>query len=162
MNISRYISKDINKTRNLQDNLLFSTKRFIFAPVNFVLYNMKSAFLSRINYIFLLFVSLIAISPKASAQNFRDQSDLQWVAVPVLDRSAKTPAVDWLYKLGDTAYVDVQVLLHGAPLNSDVEYTVGLDCLEKKGPKNVALCQGSAVFHSNRGCVYNGRLPDRS
>ena len=57
------------------------------------------------------------------AQNFRNQSDLQWIAVP--DDN------DWTYKLGKDARVDLQLLWHGMPLeNIEVSYSIGGDCLE--------------------------------
>ena len=57
------------------------------------------------------------------AQNFRNQSDLQWIAVP--DDN------DWTYKLGKDARIDVQLLWHGMPLeNTEVGYSIGGDCLD--------------------------------
>ncbi len=57
------------------------------------------------------------------AQNFRNQSDLQWIAVP--DDS------DWTYQAGKDARISLQLLWHGMPLeNTDVSYAIGGDCLD--------------------------------
>ena len=59
----------------------------------------------------------------ARAQNFRNQSDLQWIAVP--DEN------DWTYVLGNDARVSLQLLWHGMPLeNTQISYSVGGDCLD--------------------------------
>lgn len=57
------------------------------------------------------------------AQNFQNQSDLQWAAVPSHS--------DWLYKTGEKATIDVQLLLHGQPqAGVEISYGVGGDCLK--------------------------------
>ena len=57
------------------------------------------------------------------AQNFQNQSDLQWIAVP--DDS------DWTYSSGRDARISVQLLWHGMPLpQTEIAYSVGNDCLE--------------------------------
>lgn len=57
------------------------------------------------------------------AQNFQNQSDMQWVAVPTHS--------DWLYKVGEKAQIDVQLLMHGQPAAGlEIEYQTGGDCLE--------------------------------
>lgn len=56
------------------------------------------------------------------AQNFQNQSDLQWVAVPTHS--------DWLYNPGEKAQIDVQLLMHGQPVaDAEIAYQTGGDCL---------------------------------
>lgn len=58
----------------------------------------------------------------SAAQNFQNQSDLQWVAVPSHS--------DWLYKTGEKAQIEVQLLLHGQPAPGvEITYQTGGDCL---------------------------------
>lgn len=90
---------------------------------------MRKTILSLLSCIFLL---LLAPWQPAEAQNFRDQQDLQWVAVP--------SHADWLYKVGEKAMVDVQLLYHGTPLaDTEIEYEVNPDNLSQKlvGPTRV-------------------------
>lgn len=62
-------------------------------------------------------------SIRVQAQNFRNQSDLQWVAVP--DDN------DWTYQIGKDARVNLQLLEHGMPVaNVEVFYSIGNDCLD--------------------------------
>lgn len=77
---------------------------------------MKKALLLLTNCILMLLVGHLCSGLKVSAQNFRDQQDLQWVAVPSHQ--------DWLYEVGEKAQVDVQLLWHGMPA-SGVEITYG-------------------------------------
>ena len=57
------------------------------------------------------------------AQNFRNQSDLQWIAVP--DDN------DWTYQTGKDARIGLQLLWHGMPLGDvEVSYAIGDDCLD--------------------------------
>lgn len=81
---------------------------------------MKASFL----HIFLIsFFLLINIKDEVFAQNFFNQNDLQWVAVPDHD--------DWLYRVGQKATIRLQLLWHGQPLsNTEVQYEVGQDELE--------------------------------
>lgn len=74
------------------------------------------------------------------AQNFFNQSDLQWIAVP--DHQ------DWIYRVGEKANVQLQLLWHGQPL-SDVEvaYSVGQDELESETEGKVKTdAQGRAII----------------
>lgn len=77
---------------------------------------MKKALLLLIFYIPMLLFGFFCNSVDAIAQNFRDQQDLQWVAVPSHQ--------DWLYRTGEKAQIDVQLLWHGTPA-SGVEITYG-------------------------------------
>ncbi len=64
------------------------------------------------------------------AQNFRNQSDLQWVAVP--DDN------DWTYLVGKDARLDIQLVWHGMPLAGvEVSYAIGSDCLDADTRGNV-------------------------
>ena len=67
----------------------------------------------------LILVSLVRME-SGKAQNFFAQNDLQWVAVP--------DHADWIYKVGEKATANLQLLWHGQPL-SDVEvlYAIGQD-----------------------------------
>lgn len=69
------------------------------------------------------------------AQNFRDQSDLQWIAYP-LDGSdaSSSPSTDWNYRVGQQAVISVSLLYHGVLLTDvDVRYHVAPDCLSHEG-----------------------------
>lgn len=56
------------------------------------------------------------------SQNFQNQSDLQWSAVP--------SHADWLYKPGEKAQIEVQLLMHGQPAAGvEITYQTGGDCL---------------------------------
>ena len=67
----------------------------------------------------LILVSLVWMEP-GKAQNFFAQNDLQWVAVP--------DHADWIYKVGEKASVNLQLLWHGQPLPSvEVRYAIGQD-----------------------------------
>ena len=63
------------------------------------------------------------VALRVQAQNFRNQSDLQWIAVP--DDN------DWTYQTGKDAQIGLQLLWHGMPLgNVEVSYAIGNDCLD--------------------------------
>lgn len=80
---------------------------------------MKKLILTFVGVICCLFLQTL----HTQAQNFRNQSDLQWIAVP--DDN------DWTYKEGKDARINVQLLWHGMPLkDTDVSYAIGGDCLE--------------------------------
>lgn len=71
----------------------------------------------------LLAIIALLSHPVLRAQNFQNQSDLQWVAVPSHS--------DWVYKVGERAQIDLQLLLHGQPLAGvEVKYSTGGDCLK--------------------------------
>ena len=68
-------------------------------------------------------VGICSLLTGAWAQNFQQQSDLQWVAVPSHQ--------DWCYEVGDKAEIDVMVLVHGQPMPGvEISYAEGGDCLE--------------------------------
>lgn len=88
-----------------------------------------------------------------SAQNFRDQSDLQWVAYPVNHAgTGASPTGEWTYRLGEKALISLKLLYHGV-LMTDVEvsYNVAADCMPHTGDwQKVKLDQnGSAVIELN-------------
>ena len=116
-----------------------SIKTFIFVAQKEVLFLMNRPLLIFARYIFLsLIVAILPIS--VQAQNFQNQSDLQWVAVP--------SHADWLYKTGEKAQIEVQLLWHGQPA-SDVEiaYGVGGDCLPSDTEGKVRTnAQGKATI----------------
>lgn len=77
-----------------------------------------------------LLCCLFSLFASLSAQNFQNQSDLQWVAYPVAPGSGTKPAADWTYHTGDAAALSVMLLYHGVPLTDvDIEYNVAGDCL---------------------------------
>lgn len=66
---------------------------------------------------------LLGGSERAWSQNFQTQSDVQWCAVPT--------HADWLYKTGEKAEIEVQLLMHGMPLTGvTIDYSTGGDCLK--------------------------------
>lgn len=78
---------------------------------------------------------LLAVCLTARSQNFRDQSDLQWLAYPLSspDASAK-PSATWTYTLGQKAAISVSLLYHGVLLTDvDVRYHVAADCMPHDG-----------------------------
>lgn len=82
---------------------------------------MKATLLLRARYIFSLLVFAMT-TVFVHAQNFTNQNDLQWAAVP--------SHADWLYRVGEKAQIQLQLLLHGQPAAGvEVSYGVGGDCL---------------------------------
>lgn len=85
----------------------------------------------KIRIITLLLLLIAAIGP-AVAENYPYRSDALWVTVPDHD--------DWLYATGDTARVDVQMLLYGQPVrNVTVDYTLGDDMMPDDASGSVTL-----------------------
>ncbi len=71
------------------------------------------------------------------AQNVFNQSDVQWAAVP--------DHADWLYKTGENAFIDVQVLMHGMPQDGvEIVYAAGGDCLDADAEGTVTTRGGHA------------------
>lgn len=89
-----------------------------------------------LSLLFFMLMTMLVVQ----AQNFFQQSDLQWVAVP--------DHADWLYHTGQQARIDVQLLYHGTPLTEDVEisYQIGGDCLEPDQNGSVKTMSGHAVI----------------
>ncbi len=78
----------------------------------------------------------LTIQP-VSAQNFGNQTDVQWAAVP--------NHADWLYKTGEKATISVQVLLHGMPQDGlEIAYSLGQDELDDDTRGTVTLRNGRA------------------
>lgn len=72
---------------------------------------------------FICVICCVWVASFVQAQNFRNQSDLQWIAVP--DDN------DWTYQTGKDARIGLQLLWHGMPLdNVEVSYAIGNDCLD--------------------------------
>lgn len=96
---------------------------------------MKKSFLPYLFCILMLSFVFLLTNEKASAQNFRDQSDLQWVAYPEASAGGKSvPAEAWTYKLGEKASVMVQLIYHGMPMQGvEISYNVAGDCLAHEG-----------------------------
>lgn len=73
---------------------------------------------------------MICMACASLAQNFRDQSDLQWLAFPMTSGGDARPSTDWLYKVGEKARVCVSLMYHGVPLTDvEIQYEVAGDCL---------------------------------
>lgn len=98
----------------------------------------------------LVLCMMLTMGGKALAQNFRDQSDLQWVAYPVLGAgSAACPTGEWTYRLGEKANICLRLLYHGALMKDvEVSYNVAGDCMPHTGEwKKVKMYDdGSAVI----------------
>lgn len=77
---------------------------------------------------------------RGAAQNFQNQSDLQWVAVPSHS--------DWLYKTGEKAQIEVLLLMHGQPAPGvEITYQTGGDCLPADAEGSVKTnAQGRATI----------------
>lgn len=74
---------------------------------------------------------------RAEAQNVFNQSDVQWAAVP--------DHADWIYKVGEKAFIDVQVLLHGMPQDGlEIAYSLGGDGLDADATGTVTTRGGRA------------------
>jgi cephalosporin-C deacetylase-like acetyl esterase len=72
-----------------------------------------------------------------TAQNFSNQTDVQWAAVP--------NHADWLYKTGEQATITVQVLRHGMPQDGlEISYALGQDELDDDTRGTVTLRGGRA------------------
>ncbi len=89
------------------------------------------------------------------AQNFFNQSDLQWIAVP----SHK----DWTYSVGESAEVSLQLLWHGMPCpDVEVSYSVGTDKLASDMEGSVTTdAKGVAIIKmgtARKACFRDCRL----
>lgn len=84
-------------------------------------------------------IGCLLLACPAVAQNFFNQSDVQWLAVPDHD--------DWIYETGEKAQIDVQILLYGKPQDGVViDYALSNDCLEKDRSGQVTTRNGHAVI----------------
>jgi len=118
--------KDSVSARKNQKNLHNSTKTFIFVPEIFNETYMKKPILT----FFCVICWAMTGAFQTLAQNFRNQSDLQWLAVP--DDN------DWTYLVGTDARLDIQLVWHGMPLAGvEVSYAIGGDCLDADTRGNV-------------------------
>lgn len=90
---------------------------------------------------------LILGAQSALAQNFRDQSDLQWVAYPVTySESSVLPSADWTYQLGQQAGIVVKLLYHGVPMtDAQVSYHVAADCMPHDGEWQTVRVDGDGT-----------------
>ncbi|MCR5394511.1 MAG: acetylxylan esterase [Bacteroidales bacterium] len=97
------------------------------------------------------------------AQNFKQQSDLQWVAVP--------DHADWNYQTGEKAAIDLQLLWHGQPLSGvEVSYAIGQDELDDESKGKVQtdaqgrarIQMGSAKRPSFRDCRMQCKVEGQS
>lgn len=132
----------------------------IFAPKLIKSHTMHKTFCLVLS-IFLSFLAVVK-SP-LFAQNFFSQSDLQWVAVPDHE--------DWLYRVGEKASVQLQLLWHGQPLPGiEVAYAIGTDELaaESKGTVKTdaqgkaIIKMGSANMPSFRDCQMSCKVEGKS
>ena len=119
--------------------MCISIKTFIFVAQKEVVFLKKNCMLIFARYISLSFVlSLLPIF--VAAQNFTNQTDVQWSAVP--------SHADWLYKTGEKAQIELQLLLHGQPAAGvEVSYNVGGDCLPSEQEAKVTTdSHGRAII----------------
>lgn len=87
-----------------------------------------------LNAIFTLLIALsTTMTPAtAAAENYPYRSDALWVTVP--------DHADWLYKTGENATIDVQLLHYGQPASgATVTYTLGDDMLPDDRKETVRL-----------------------
>ena len=87
-----------------------------------------------LNAIFTLLIALsTTMTPAtAAAENYPYRSDALWVTVP--------DHTDWLYKTGENATIDVQLLHYGQPASgATVTYTLGDDILPDDCKETVRL-----------------------
>ena len=87
-----------------------------------------------------LFITILAISLPAHAENYPSRSDYLWVTVP--DHN------DWNYTTGEQASVEIQLYRYGIPLdNVDVEYELGNDLMGTDKTGKVTLKNGRATIN---------------
>ena len=82
---------------------------------------------------FVVGILALTMTPITSmAQNFQNQSDVQWVALPLHDGQVRPASGEstWLYQLGEEASIDVMPLMHGeAMAGVAISYDVAGDCM---------------------------------
>lgn len=132
----------------------------IFAPKLIKSLSMQKTFC---RIIAVLLTILTVVKSPLHAQNFFNQSDLQWIAVP--DHS------DWIYRVGEKASIQLQLLWHGQPLSGvEVSYAVGQDELAtetnglvKTDAQGKALIKiGTANKPSFRDCQLSCKVEGKS
>lgn len=79
-----------------------------------------------------LLMWIIVCAVTAMAENYPYRSDLLWITLP--------DHADWLYRTGEDAKVDVQVLRYGVPLAGEVvSYELSTDMLEPDSKGEIRL-----------------------
>ena len=113
-------------------------------------------------YFVILLAFLTVVGSPLRAQNFSAQSDLQWVAVP--------NHADWLYKSGQQASVNLQLLWHGQPLPGiEVSYAIGQDelsaddegCVTTDRDGRAVIPMGTSSKPCFRDCQMSCTVEDR-
>lgn len=89
----------------------------------------------------LLILSCLFTALVMQAENYPYHSDVLWVTVP--------DHADWLYQLGEKAYVEVQLYKYGIPRDGQVEWEVGTDLL----PGDM---HGTAILKNGRARIAMG------
>lgn len=90
-----------------------------------------------------LLLLLVSLLP-ARAENYPYRSDLLWVTVP--------DHADWIYRVGEPAFVEVQLFRYGIPQEGvTVRYELGGDMMP-------ADASGSVVLHNGRATIPVGTM----
>ena len=80
---------------------------------------------------------LFSLMLQMMAQNYPYRSDLLWVTVPDHD--------DWIYRTGEKATIDLQLLRYGMPVDGvTVHYELANDLMEADRRDSVVLKKGRA------------------
>ncbi len=89
--------------------------------------------------LFLMLAIVLAAAVGVKAENYPYRSDVLWVTTP--------DHADWIYKTGEQAKVEVQLLLYGIPQDGvTVSYELGADRMPADAKGTVVLKNGRAVI----------------
>lgn len=129
--------KDNEIVRIFQKNLGISAKSSIFVPK----FNSQMNIHKSILTFAVGFSCFLLLPARALSQNFQNQSNVQWSAVPSHG--------DWLYKTGEKATIDVTLLMHGMPVSGvEISYQSGGDCLSTETQNKVTTdAHGKATLN---------------
>lgn len=85
---------------------------------------------------YLLTIILAVFCTFCHAENYPNRSDYLWVTSP--------NHIDWLYKTGENAVIEVQLYHYGVAQNMEIEYEIAPDMLEPTTTGKVKLVNGRA------------------
>ena len=102
--------------------------------------------IARISGIFIAVLAMLCPVGAAQAENYPYRDDMLWVAMP--------DHADWLYTVGDSARIDVQLYRYGVPVDDvSVEYEIGPDMMPSCG-------KGSFIMTNGHGTVNIGTMEE--